>query len=130
MTRYMLIISVLFLSALMHNIAAQNKNTLSSEKLTEAFAGNSGSQLKYLQLQAKNLRDRLDEENNKRGMVQDEALLSTLEEINEEQDSLCYELRSRLADIELQISEVRLQNGMELLMKQGIPASIEEYKNR
>lgn len=130
MTRYIFIISLLVLSLLAANVSAQEKAPLTSETLNEAFAGNTGSQLKYLQLQAKNLRDRLEQETDKRGIRQDEASLETLEEINEEQDSICYELRSQLADIELQISEIRLQNGMDLLLKQDIPSAIEKIKKQ
>lgn len=130
MTRYIFIISLLVLSLLAANVSAQEKAPLTSETLNEAFAGNTGSQLKYLQLQAKSLRDRLEQETDKRGIRQDEASLETLEEINEEQDSICYELRSQLADIELQISEIRLQNGMDLLLKQDIPSAIEDIKNK
>lgn len=130
MTRYIFIISLLVLSLLAANVSAQEKAPLTSETLNEAFAGNTGSQLKYLQLQAKSLRDRLEQETDKRGIRQDEASLETMEEINEEQDSICYELRSQLADIELQISEIRLQNGMDLLLKQDIPSAIEDIKNK
>lgn len=74
------------------------------------------TQLKYLHVQETQLQAQLKAEMAQRNITQDEASISTLDEVNDRQDSICYELRSQLLDVQLKIKEVKLQMGKEMLL--------------
>lgn len=78
------------------------------------------AQLKYLQMHETQLQSQLKNEMAQRNITQDEASVSALDEANDRQDSICYELRSQLTDVQLKIKEVKLQIGKEMLKNRPV----------
>lgn len=105
MLRY--ILTLVILCSGIAALSAQNNNS-------------AAAQLKYLQMQETKLQAQLKNEMAQRNITQDEASISALDEANDRQDSICYELRSQLTDVQLKIKEVKLQIGKEILLNKPV----------
>lgn len=66
--------------------------------------------LKALSTQEESLQKKIQEQDKKRNAAYNDVSTETMEKLNDQQDSICLDLRSQLVTIQLEIAEIKKEN--------------------
>ena len=123
MKRYITTAVVLAVCAMTAIHADDKKKIVLTSGSEHAIAADSVAHLnglKMLEAKELTLKKKLDEEMQKRNASYSGVSAEVLEDMNDQQDSICLSLKSQIVDVQLQIRDIRHQQASSFM--QAIPA--------